>query len=827
MPEEQRPHITGATAVIGAHRYALTDRTGHRLGEVPLATIVSLIRQGRLFRTDKVSKNGAAMQPLGNLPEFEELFSQLLPQAFQVEGTALRPAPELSGQADTLTLARLFGTIFRERRTGRLFLCEADHAREKVISFRQGVPISANSNTEEEWIGELLIGQGIIDRVSFDEAVEHARSHGKRIGSALIYLEKLSPRELKRALSVQAMERLLNAFRMKSGTYQFIADESAAEDEILLVASPRDIIETGLSAALGAREVTEILAGYGDPTFRVEGADAMAGDLHDTDKAALRILERGQPLSRCLDRVAQAARLTPAEARLRVLSLIQLGVLRVGGAEIDTLEAVLHALEATDFYRMLDVRRAASAEEVETAYRRKVIEYQAASRPDEAEAMRRLRDKIAATLDRARSTLSDPTERAMYERAVQLGLDFDQPEVRRRLEHEQLVQQGNALVRQQKYTEAFDAFSRAGTLIPDDPQVYVQLGWTRFLASDRTRDAAGDAIADIERALRLSRENDDAYVTMGKIHRLTGDMQQAEADLRRAIEINPHNNEAQSELRMLFTRELNQGSRLKIDLSVTRGLVPVIVVAVVTLLALYLGANVVPGGATMWPDVETARAQASGQESGGGTEAELYAAVVERLRGVVDLKVPPAKQVMGNVEYYYLVDDTWWWVRRGMMLVIGLLGIVLINREKLSDIKFFGKQPAWIMAALPYGLLLGFLTPIPDTPTAMWPALGMALFHVLAEVVFFFVFLARGLLKNLDEPLLAVAITFVLYGLYRATFFATLAAPGTVMLEDILQGAAFIGGVYTLLAWRSGGIFAPLLAHLLLIGLMMVRAVVL
>lgn len=827
MPEEQRPQITGATAVVGAHRYALADRTGHKLGEVPLATIVGLIRQGRLFRTDKVSKNGATMQPLGELPEFEELFSQLLPQAFHVDGTALRPAPELSGEADTLTLARLFGTIYRERRTGRLFLCDADHAREKVVSFRQGTPISANSNTEEEWIGELLIGHGIIDRAAFDEAVEHARVHGKRIGSALIYLEKLSPRELKRALSVQAMERLLNAFRMKGGTWQFIADESAAEDEILLVASPRDIIETGLSAALGAREVTEILAGYGDPTFRVEGEEVFANDLHDTDKAMLRILGAGQPLSRCLDRVAQAGRLTPAEARLRVLALMQLGVLKVGGAEVEALETALHTLEATDFYRMLDVRRAASPEEIEGAWRQKVVEFEAAPRPEDAEAVKRLREKIAATLDRARRTLQNPEERAMYERAVQLGLDFEQPEVRRRLEHEQAVHQGNALLRQQKYTEAFDAFSRAGALIPDDPQVYVQLGWARFLASDRTRASAGDAIADVERALRLSREFDEGYVTMGKIHRLTGDLAQAEADLRRAIEINPHNNEAQSELRLLFTRELNQGSRIKIDLSSSKGFVPLIAVALVTMVVLYVGANLVPGGLTVWPDVQTARAEATGAKGGGGAEAELYAAVVERLQGDVDLTVPNDKRVMGNAEYYFLADDAWWWVRRGLLLVVGLLGVLLINRDRLGDIRLFGKQPAWIMAALPYGLLLGFLTPVPDTPTALWPALGMGLVHVLAEVVFFFVFLARGLMKQLDEPLIAVAIVFVVYALYRATFFATLAAPGTVMLQDILQGAAFIGGVYALLVWRSGGIFAPLLAHLLLIGLMMVRATVL
>lgn len=830
MADDQRPQVSGSIPVARLDdRYALTDRTGHKLGDVPLATIVGLIKQGRLFRTDQVSKNSAPVQPLGELPEFQELFSQLLPQAFNIEGTNLRPAPELSGAADTLTIARLFGTLYRERRTGRLFLCEADRKREKVISFRQGTPISANSNTEDEWLGELLISQGIIDQATFEEAVAHARVNGKRIGSALIYLQKLSPRELKRALSVQAMERLLNAFRMAGGTYQFIADETAAEDEILLLASPRDIIETGLSSALEGREIARILEGYGDPVFKVEIPEHLAGDLHDSDQTMLRQLGRGQPLSQCIDRAAKAARLTPAEAKLRVLTLIKIGVLKVGGAEVEGLETVVHELEATDFYRMLDVRRAASPADVQKAFEKKRAEYKGVPQPGDTAAIERLRQMITDRLERARATLTDPEERALYERALQLGLDFQQPEVRQRLEHEQLVQRGRSLLRQQQYAEAFEAFSRAGAIIPDDPQVYVELGWARFLASDHGPEAARESIADVERALRLSSESDDAYVTIGKIHRLRGELEQAEAQLRRAIEINPHNNEAQSELRLLFTRELSKGPRLKLDLKTTGSLLPTLGLALVTIIGLYVGANVISGGATTWPDVESARAEAiaAGGEVGGEEERALALAVMERLKGEIDLTVPADKQVMGNVEYYYIFDDAWWWIRRGALLFMGLLGIFLVRREKPSDIGLLGPKPGWIMAALPYGLLLGFLTPIPDTPTAVGPAMGMAAFHVVAEITFFIMFLGRAFLDELEEPAIAIFLVVVFYGLYRATFFATLSAPGTLMMSDILQSAAFVGGVYGILLWRSGGIFAALLAHLLLIGMMMFRATVL
>ncbi|MCA9540435.1 MAG: DUF4388 domain-containing protein, partial [Myxococcales bacterium] len=565
-------------------RYELTDRTGHSVGEVPLSTIVNLVRQGRLFRTDKVRKNGGPMQPLGELQEFEDLFRELLPEAFQVDGSALRPAPELSGEVDTLTVAELFARLYREKRTGRLFLCESDRHQEKVIVFRQGVAISAMSNLEEEWLGELLISQGLIDAQAFEEAVALRKQNGSRIGSALVYLEKLSPRELRRALSVQAMERLLNAFRMRSGTFQFVADESAGNEEILLVASPRDIIETGLSAALEAREVAEQLTSYGDPVFRVEVPPDFATELSEVDVQILRVLERGRPLSTCIETIAQLGRLTTAEARLRVLALMVFGVLHVGGAEVEALDKIVGSLQTMDYFRLLDVRRAASPDEITTAFRRKMVEYHGQPTPGDSAAVQRTRERIAATLERARATLSNPEVRPLYERALQLGLDYHQPEVRQRLEHEQLVAKGRALLAQQAYQEAFETFARAAGLMPDDARIFTQIGWARFLASDHGKEAAAEAIADVERALRVTGDQDEAYMTIGKIHRLSGDLAAAEDYLRRSIELNPHNNEAQSELRLLFTRELQRGGpKIKIDLSSAAGAGAVLGVAVVVL----------------------------------------------------------------------------------------------------------------------------------------------------------------------------------------------------------------------------------------------------
>ncbi len=824
MAEEQHRLMSGATPVPRLDdRYELVDRTGYSMGVIPFATLQNMIRQGRLFRTDSVSKNGAAQQRLGDLPEFSALFDELMPAAFRVDGTALRPAPELSGEVDTLALAGLFGRLYRKRSTGRLFVCSADREQEKVVIFRQGVPVNAMSNIEEEWLGEVLIGQGLIDAAAFEQAAELRRQNGSRIGSALVYLEKLSPRELQRALSVQAMERLLNVFRLDQGTFQFIPDDTAQSEDILLMAAPRDIIETGLATALSPQQITSVLNDYGDPILQVDVPDELAGELSEADRAALEVLNTGRPLSACLGEIARLSRLTTAEARTRVLALMKFGVVRAGDEALQELEGVLDRLQAADFFGVLEVRRAAGEAEIQRACEQKLQTFGAEPQPDDSPVVAAVRQRIKGVLERARRTLCDPRERALYERSQQLGLDFDQLEVRQRVEYEYEIKEGKSLLTQQRYGEARNAFAAAARLVPDDPECYVHMGWAQFLDSPRDGDAAHAAIELVNRALKMSSDLDSAYLTIGKIYRLAGQVQVAEDNLRRAIELNPHNLEAQSELRLLFTRELDSGP--KINLSIGSKLARTLAYAAVVCVLMYVGANLIPGGATQWPDVSAQAVAAKAKEAGEAADFQLQLTQAQRarLQPEVDLTVPKDKQVMGNVEYHFMLEDAWWWIRRALLLVLGIIGIAFVSRQR--DVDILGESVSWAFLGIPYGILIGFLSYPPPTPTEMGPVLGMTAFHVVAEQIFFFGFVGRALLEEFEEPLPAVSLTALLFGLYHLTFFATLTLPAVQMVQQVLMVSAFAGGAYAALLWRSGGIVAPLMCHLAVNATFMVRSV--
>ena len=206
-------------------------------------------------------------------------------------------------------------------------------------------------------------------------------------------------------------------------------------------------------------------------------------------------------------------------------------------------------------------------------------------------------------------------------------------------------------------------------------------------------------------------------------------------------------------------------------------------------------------------------------------QSELASQVRERLEGEIDYRIPSGQQVMGSVESYYLVDDAWFWTRRGLLIVFALIGIFGIARKTQGNIPIIGTQPLLMFIAIPYGIVVGFLSPTPATPTGLEFLLGMTLFHVLAEQLFFFGFVGRVLSRSIESPLVAITATALLFGIYHFTYFGTMQADPSTMLMGVAQIGAFAGGASAALWYFSGGLFAPMLAHLLINGTMMFRTV--
>lgn len=848
--------VKGEAVAASELSYTLLDRAGVE-SSVDFDAVRGLIRQGRMFRGDRLRLADGREVSAGELPELKAVFAEVAPG-----GEATLPnAPTIAGEGDTLALLEVFARLFHQKQTGRLFVQHPELGHERVVVFREGVPIAAWSNVEDEWIGEVLVHKGFIDQTAFDEAVHLRQETGVRLGSALVKLDKISPRRLQMALSVQALDRLLNLFRGGEGTrFRFVPDESAAQEEVLLVARPREVIETAIATALSPAEVKALLDGYGYEAIRVDVAGPLAEELTSGDGAVLEVLAAPINLIDALPRVAQVARLTLPEARVRVLALATFGVIQLGNDRTRRLQESLEALQAQNYFDRLQVRLGATPTDVREALvaRRKALKLDQEGDLD-GSATVRLRAQIGALLEVAAATLVHPLQRAFYQRAIQIGVDFEDLDARKLVEFDEFMSRGHIEMEKKAYPEAREAFQEASKRIPKDPRPYVMIGWSRFLAGNSDKRAAAVAVKDVQRAIEEQPDFDVAWLYLGKIHRLAGELQPAEQALRKAIQVNPRNMEAQSELRLIFTRELGTPGQSRIRIDPRLSSVLGVVVVVVGLL--FFLANRIHGGATLWPDVgalasQTPDAQmkevgalvqlrlqndeptlvSAARELGAAPQVDtkeealtfLSRIDIAKVREVVARvrTVPHEQQVLGNVEYYYLADDTFWWVRRLILLVVGLLGIVLLGgRLKLAEgAGWLGQRHAWLLAALPYGAVLGFLSATIPPVTELGTLLGMSCLHVLAEQLFFFGFVGRALLAQLDNKVAAVGLTAVAYGLYQLSFFAVLNQPLANTFLDVTQIGVFVGGGCALLMWRSGGLLAPFMAQFVLNLIMILRS---
>jgi len=192
---------------------------------------------------------------------------------------------------------------------------------------------------------------------------------------------------------------------------------------------------------------------------------------------------------------------------------------------------------------------------------------------------------------------------------------------------------------------------------------------------------------------------------------------------------------------------------------------------------------------------------------------------------VIPKEIPSDWQVMGILEYYYFVDDPMWLIRRALLFVVGLLGMrFIVNHNRKSPAEVLGTNFRWVMLGIPYGVVVGLMSPHQLTGEELGITLGMTAFHVLAEQMFFIGFICRSLFKEFREPLIPVCLTAALFGIYHLSYWSIVNAPTRWMVLDVLQIGAFAGGAYAVLFWRSGGLLAPLLTHLLVNGVMMMNS---
>ncbi|MEC9464836.1 MAG: CPBP family intramembrane glutamic endopeptidase [Myxococcota bacterium] len=173
---------------------------------------------------------------------------------------------------------------------------------------------------------------------------------------------------------------------------------------------------------------------------------------------------------------------------------------------------------------------------------------------------------------------------------------------------------------------------------------------------------------------------------------------------------------------------------------------------------------------------------------------------------------------LGSQEYFYEYQDQFFWGRRIALLGVGLIAIsYYFGTNPFQAIARMGWKThvKWILIALVWGLIIGNYSPIQRVTGSLEMVMGMTLFHVLVEEIFFRGMLTRILLDRAKPTLVAIFASAIIFGLYHVTYY-TWWYDATMWMKFywICMITFFAGLPYAALYYKSGSMLPPTLAHL-------------
>ncbi|MGH9333534.1 MAG: DUF4388 domain-containing protein, partial [Vicinamibacteria bacterium] len=145
--------------------------------------------------------------------------------------------------ADT-TVAELIREVYSARNTGILHFEREGVA--KRVYFQKGNVVFANSDVNDDRLGEFLIRTGEIDRAMFDRVSAMMKKTGQRFGTTLTRLEGTSGEKLVGLVRRQVQEIIYSVFDWERGAYGFEILDHPVEEDIIVDLSTAELILIGV-----------------------------------------------------------------------------------------------------------------------------------------------------------------------------------------------------------------------------------------------------------------------------------------------------------------------------------------------------------------------------------------------------------------------------------------------------------------------------------------------------------------------------------------------------------------------------------------------------
>ncbi|MGH9390381.1 MAG: DUF4388 domain-containing protein, partial [Vicinamibacteria bacterium] len=206
--------------------------------------------------TERFTTGGELVEALTSLPPVDQATVVIQapepPPAAALVVTRREPGERssfdarLQGSLASATVAELVREVYSARSTGILHF-ERDGAGKRIY-FKKGNVVFANSDVNDDRLGEFLIRTGEIDRAAFDRVSDLMRKTGQRMGTTLIELAVLSPDKLSELVRRQVQEIIYSVFDWDRGAYGFEILDRPVEEDIVVDLSTAELILIGVRA---------------------------------------------------------------------------------------------------------------------------------------------------------------------------------------------------------------------------------------------------------------------------------------------------------------------------------------------------------------------------------------------------------------------------------------------------------------------------------------------------------------------------------------------------------------------------------------------------
>jgi len=223
----------------------------------------------------------------------------------------------------------------------------------------------------------------------------------------------------------------------------------------------------------------------------------------------------------------------------------------VASTQTAALQAAITKIEKLNHFDVLGLKKDANASQVKVAYLQLVKAFHPDTTPADADPqVRPLREKIFARINDANTVLSEESTRKTYLEELESGGD-EKVDMARIFQAEELFTKACITAKARKYADAIVMFKQAIQLNDTEAEFHAWLAFSEFMAAPDKKTALGPALQGIEKALKLLPRCSPAAQFAGQMYKLLGDNANATKWLKKALELDPKNVEADRELRYM------------------------------------------------------------------------------------------------------------------------------------------------------------------------------------------------------------------------------------------------------------------------------------